>query len=172
VGGLPNLLTWSPLVPQARRRPSTVLLLESRVIEESSIEPPTALIINALQRTAGRLGSSGRLLAQSPLRPVRARFAHTVLQIIISLHNIMQDSLPVAGHALLGWVVCQQGHDERFQSMYLLLSQACLARHHTCYSAFWSFLEGVLLATTLFVKFQCPTASRFLSKKSHRALSS
>ena len=55
VGGLPNFLTWSLFVPQVRRRPSTVLLLESRVIEESSIQPPTTLIINALQETAGRI---------------------------------------------------------------------------------------------------------------------
>jgi len=43
VGGLPNLLTWSLLVPQVVARPSTVLLLESRVIEESTVyshQPP------------------------------------------------------------------------------------------------------------------------------------
>src|SRR5208337_1024779 len=49
VGGLPNCSTWSPVVPQDTARPSTVLLLGSRVIEESSIKPPTTLIVNALQ---------------------------------------------------------------------------------------------------------------------------
>ena len=55
VDGLPNYLTWSLFVPQIQARPSTVLLLESRVIEESSIQPPIALIINALQEIAGRI---------------------------------------------------------------------------------------------------------------------
>jgi hypothetical protein len=45
VDGLPNYLTWSLFVPQIQARPSTVLLLESRVIEDFSIQPPTTLII-------------------------------------------------------------------------------------------------------------------------------
>jgi hypothetical protein len=38
-------------VPQDIGRPSTVLLLGSRVIEESSIKPPITSIINAFQGT-------------------------------------------------------------------------------------------------------------------------
>lgn len=54
-GGLPNFVTWSLFVPQVKKRPSTVPLLGSRVIEESSIQPPTTLIINALRETSGRI---------------------------------------------------------------------------------------------------------------------
>jgi len=41
-------------------------------------------------------------------------------------HGLMQNSLPVAGQALLGWIGYQQGRYERFQLFYFPLSQALL----------------------------------------------
>jgi hypothetical protein len=76
VGGLPNFLAWSLFVPQVTGKAIYRSPLRSRFIEESSIQPPTTLIINALQEVRAHHNNflfSKRWLAQNGTLALFAR---------------------------------------------------------------------------------------------------